>query len=148
LSDQVAPVTVTDVAHGMQLERSTVSRLLGECAAEGLIERIPVPEDGRRVGLQVTPEGYLAIAGSAAIRATFLSYVTQAFDDEEIATLVNLLERFSENLATFLPEWLISTAAAGLLTAADLPAQSTPIEPSPSESFSASRARSKASAGE
>lgn len=109
LRHQVDPVTVTDVALALQLERSTVSRLLGECATEGLIERVPVPGDGRRVGLELTETGLLAIAGSAQIRGEFLGYVTQSFDDAEMSTLVALLGRFADHLADCLPEWLVST---------------------------------------
>ena len=118
LHQQSPTVTVTDVALALQLERSTVSRLLSECAAEGLIERVPVPDDGRRVGLQLTDDGLLAIAGSAQIRGQFLDYVTQGFDDADVSTLVALLERFADHLADSLPEWLVSTSQRPLSSAA------------------------------
>ena len=109
LSTQVVPVTVTDVAHALQLERSTVSRLLSDCEAENLIHRIPVPGDGRRVGLEVTADGHAAIAGSTQIRGHFLTYVTQSFSEDDLSSLVDLLGRFAEDLSTSLPEWLVTT---------------------------------------
>lgn len=112
LSLHVCPVTVTDVAHAMQLERSTVSRLLSDCESEGLIQRVRVPDDGRRVGLEVTDDGRTAIRGSAQIRSDFLSYVTQSFDHADMTSLVTLLERFAEDMATALPEWLVTTAGS------------------------------------
>lgn len=109
LAHQVSPVTVTDVANVLQLERSTVSRLLSDCAAEGLIERAPVPGDGRRVGLELTADGGLAIEGSAQIRGEFLGYVTQTFAEDDLRALVLLLGRFADDLASSLPEWLVTT---------------------------------------
>ena len=43
------PVTITDLSTAMHLERSTVSRLVGEAEAEGLVERGTHPDD-RRMG--------------------------------------------------------------------------------------------------
>ena len=109
LSQQASPVTVSDVAHALQLDRSTVSRLLGDCVAEGLLARVPVPSDGRRVALELTADGRIAIAGSADLRGQFLGQVTQRFSPEELDTLVGLLERLADGLATHLPHWLVST---------------------------------------
>lgn len=109
LAEQIDPVTVTDVAAAMQLERSTVSRLLGECENEGLITRTPVPGDGRRVGLAITADGECAATGSAILRAQFLQAVTERFCDEDLTALVGLLERFADSLADTFPHWLVST---------------------------------------
>ncbi len=111
LTEQIDPVTVTDVATALQLERSTVSRLLGECENEGLITRTPVPGDGRRVGLAITADGECAVAGSAILRAQFLQAVTERFCDEDLAALVGLLERFADSLTDTFPHWLVSTTA-------------------------------------
>jgi DNA-binding MarR family transcriptional regulator len=112
LLEQQDPVTVTDVATAMQLERSTVSRLLGECESEGLITRTPVPGDGRRVGLSITADGTRAVAGSALLRAQFLEAVTERFSDDDLTMLVALLERFADNLTEMFPHWLVSTDSA------------------------------------
>lgn len=144
LCHQVDPVTVSDVALAMRLERSTVSRLLSECSAEGLIERVPVPGDGRRVGLELTEDGVLAIEGSAQIRGDFLGYVTQSFDDDDVSTLVGLLERFADHLSDSLPEWLVSTAQRTYPTSTPM---SSWVPANPSASANASRDTSKASPG-
>lgn len=154
LAHQVSPVTVTDVAMALQLERSTVSRLLGECAAEGLIERVPVPGDGRRVGLELTADGRVAIEGSAHIRGDFLGYVTQTFAEDDLRTLVDLLGRFADDLATLLPEWLVSTDSDRAIptppadaVSSDPPAPDSPelgLQPSSSPADSASASASRA----
>ena len=112
LSAQMSPVTVSDVAAALQLDRSTVSRLVGECVAEGLLARVAVPTDGRRVALQVTEMGQRAIAGSAELRGNFLGHVTDRFDDHDLGSLVDLLERFAEGLSSTLPQWLVTTESS------------------------------------
>jgi DNA-binding MarR family transcriptional regulator len=109
LAADIDPVTVTDVALALQLERSTVSRLVGECESEGLVMRTAVPGDGRRVGLAVTEDGLRAVAGSAELRADFLKAVTESFSDAELTTLVQHLERFADALSETFPRWLDRT---------------------------------------
>jgi DNA-binding MarR family transcriptional regulator len=106
LAADIDPVTVTDVALALQLERSTVSRLVGECESEGLLMRTAVPGDGRRVGLAVTEDGLRAVAGSAELRADFLQTVTERFSDTELRTLVQHLDRFADALSETFPHWL------------------------------------------
>lgn len=48
LSEADRPVAVKDVATALELEHSTVSRLLGDAAAEGLLVRSEDPGDRRR----------------------------------------------------------------------------------------------------
>jgi len=112
LRETKEPVTVTDVALALQLDRSTVSRLIGECESEGLLMRTAVPGDGRRVGLALTADGLLAIAGSAELRADFLQVVTERFSDDDLRTLVSYLDRFADALSETFPQWLDRTSTA------------------------------------
>ncbi|MFY9330776.1 MAG: MarR family winged helix-turn-helix transcriptional regulator [Candidatus Nanopelagicales bacterium] len=101
-------VTVSDVADQLLLDRSTVSRLVGECEAEGLIRRSRIAGDARRVSLELTRDGKVAIADSAEDRCRFLGYVTETFDEADLNALVALMERFTDNVTTGLPQWLDS----------------------------------------
>lgn len=104
------PVTVGDVAAVLQLERSTTSRLLGECEAEGLLVRGSMPGDGRKVTLTLTECGQVAVAGSQVLRTDFLTHVAEDFTDDDLATMTDLLDRFADNLAGRIQPWLAAQA--------------------------------------
>ena len=61
------PVTITDLSTAMHLERSTVSRLVGEAEAEGLVERSTCVEDGRGVLCVMTDAGFDLLRRAAPV---------------------------------------------------------------------------------
>lgn len=103
--------TITDVAHALQLERSTTSRLVGEAEEEGLVTRAAHPEDRRRVLVEVTPLGRDVIAFTHGLREAYLGHATEVFSDDELRDLVRLLGKLSDSLATTLAGWLAAQAA-------------------------------------
>lgn len=100
------PVTISDVAAALQLDRSTVSRLVGECESEGLIRRTKLATDARRVGLELTDDGRIAMEESAEQRCRFLGYATESFTPEDLKIFVSLMERFTDEVTAGLPTWL------------------------------------------
>lgn len=100
------PVTITDLAHAMHLERSTVSRLVGEAEAEGLVERSTHPDDGRMVTVTVTTLGQQVVDFVQGLRVGYLRHATDVFNDDEIATLAALLGRLAESMLVSFEPWL------------------------------------------
>ena len=100
------PVTITDLSTAMHLERSTVSRLVGEAETEGLVERSTHPDDGRMVTVTVTPLGQQVVDFVQGLRVGYLRHATDVFDDDEIATLAGLLGRLAESMLVSFEPWL------------------------------------------
>lgn len=111
------PVTITDLSTAMHLERSTVSRLVGEAEAEGLVERSTHPEDGRMVTVTVTPLGQQVVDFVQSLRVGYLTHATGVFSPQELETLADLLGRLAESMLQSFEPWLEGvTGAAGQTT--------------------------------
>jgi DNA-binding MarR family transcriptional regulator len=107
------PVTITDLSTAMHLERSTVSRLVGEAEAEGLVERSTHPDDGRMVTVTVTALGQQVVDFVQGLRVGYLRHATDVFSDEEIATLADLLGRLAESMLVSFEPWLQGVTRSG-----------------------------------
>jgi DNA-binding MarR family transcriptional regulator len=119
------PVTITDLSTAMHLERSTVSRLVGEAEAEGLVERSTHPDDGRMVTVTVTPLGQQVVDFVQSLRVGYLRHATDVFDDNEIATLAELLGRLAESMLVSFEPWLRDVMAPGAQSPEDSSPQDT-----------------------
>ena len=106
------PVTITDLSAAMHLERSTVSRLVGEAEAEGLVERSTHPEDGRMVTVTVTPRGQEVVDFVQGLRVGYLQHATGVFTDDEMTTLADLLGRLAESMLGSFEPWLNAVTEA------------------------------------
>lgn len=100
------PVTITDLSTAMHLERSTVSRLIGEAEAEGLVERGTHPDDGRMVTVTVTPLGQQVVDFVQGLRVGYLRHATDVFSNDELQTLADLLGRLAESMLETFEPWL------------------------------------------
>ncbi|MFM8241056.1 MAG: MarR family winged helix-turn-helix transcriptional regulator, partial [Actinomycetota bacterium] len=72
LSKRPGPVTISDVAAALQLDRSTTSRLVAEVEEEGFVTRGSLPEDGRRVSVALTPLGAEIVEFAHGLRVAYL----------------------------------------------------------------------------
>jgi DNA-binding MarR family transcriptional regulator len=52
---------ITELAHKLQVSKQAVSKLVGELEAEGILETVPDPQDGRARLVRFTPRGIEAI---------------------------------------------------------------------------------------
>lgn len=123
------PVTITDLSTAMHLERSTVSRLVGEAESEGLVERSTHPDDGRMVTVTVTPLGQQVVDFVQGLRVGYLGHATGVFDDAELATLADLLGRLAESMLGSFEPWLHAVTHAPQLRDAAGGDQTTGMSP-------------------
>lgn len=98
-------VTVKDVANALGLDQSTLSRLLGEAEAEGLVERSPHPDDRRRVIVTLTPTGVLAVDGAARARTCLLGFLLESFTDDDLQLLASLMDRLAVSVDERMSSW-------------------------------------------
>jgi DNA-binding MarR family transcriptional regulator len=91
-----APVTVKTVAQALELDHSTVSRLLSEVEGDGLVTRSPHPTDRRSTVLSLTAEGARVIEGFEQARLTFLGGLLRDWSTQDIDTLATLMMRLAD----------------------------------------------------
>lgn len=86
-----------DLQDASLLSQPSLSRLVDRLAGAGLVERRPVPGDGRGVAVQLTDEGSRVqrSVGRRHVRSID-RLVGAALDADELATLRGLLDRLRE----------------------------------------------------
>lgn len=97
-----SPARVNDLAERLRLAQSTVSGLIGQMMAGGLVEREVDPSDRRAAVVTVTPLGARQLAAWQDAKAERLGRALAELDTEEqtaIATALPALHRLTELLA-------------------------------------------------
>jgi DNA-binding MarR family transcriptional regulator len=100
--------TVKDIAMILELEHSTVSRMLTEAEADGLVARSTDPADRRRTIVELTDDGRALLADSQRIRTWAIGGVLSDWDPSEVEHLAGLLEKlvttFNERMPLLLEQ--------------------------------------------
>lgn len=73
--------------------RPNITKLVDGLERQGLVQRLPHPDDRRMVQAQLTPEGAAIAAGALPGRVMRLERIWGDLDDDELARLVSLLQR-------------------------------------------------------
>ncbi|OBU87284.1 MarR family transcriptional regulator [Chromobacterium subtsugae] len=90
--------TPTELARGESLRSSNLAGLLRELEGGGLIRRLPDPEDGRRVRVQLSAAGAAALQRNRQLRDGWLQARLDGLGDADRALLLRagaLLERLA-----------------------------------------------------
>ena len=88
-------VTVKDVAAMLDLEHSTVSRLLGEMEDDGLVARGSDPTDRRRTTVALTDLGRAVVADATQMTRFFMRLMLSDWPLEDVESLTRLLGRLA-----------------------------------------------------
>jgi DNA-binding MarR family transcriptional regulator len=88
------------VGERLGVTRPNVTKLVDGLERNGLVERLPHPSDKRMVQAHLTPAGQELAARALPGRRAHLARLWQGLDDDELATLADLLDRATERLAT------------------------------------------------
>lgn len=84
------------LACGMHLDPSVISRHVAMLEKHGFIARRPDPDDGRASLLQLTATGAAALADGRQARASVIKSMFADWDDEQLAHLVSLVRRTNQ----------------------------------------------------
>ncbi len=98
LSETAASVSVKDVAASLDLEHSTVSRLLGEIEDEGLLVRGVDPADRRRTTVALTDLGRAVVADATAMSRFFTRILLADWPRSDVEELTGLMTRLAETV--------------------------------------------------
>jgi DNA-binding MarR family transcriptional regulator len=98
--DRTGPQSVSDLANAEGVRPQSMAQTVGDLEADGLIERRPDPEDGRRALVELTDAGRLVLAGERRRREGWLAdAIASEMSLREQALLrdaVELLRRLAE----------------------------------------------------
>jgi DNA-binding MarR family transcriptional regulator len=97
-------VTVKDVAAALDLEHSTVSRLLGEIEDDGLVVRGSDPSDRRRTTIALTDLGRSVVSDATAMTRFFTRLLLSEWPREDVESLSRLMGRLAETVHSKLDE--------------------------------------------
>jgi DNA-binding MarR family transcriptional regulator len=84
-----------DLAALYRLDKSTVSRQVGDLERRGLVARTTDPARGRGQVLTVTPAGRALLQDAAATRQAELARRVASWSDEELAAFAAALQRYN-----------------------------------------------------
>jgi DNA-binding MarR family transcriptional regulator len=91
-------VTVKDVAGVLDLEHSTVSRLLGEMEDDGLVTRGSDAADRRRTTVTLTDLGRAVVADATTMTRFFMRLMLSDWPVQDVESLTRLLGRLADTV--------------------------------------------------
>jgi len=98
LSATQQTVTVKDVAATLDLEHSTVSRLLGEIEDDGLVVRGSDATDRRRTTIALTDLGRAVVSDATAMTRFFTRLLLADWPRDDVEELSRLMGRLAETV--------------------------------------------------
>ena len=93
------PVTLTDLGQRLYVQWPTLVRVVEGLAADGLIERVDNPRDGRSKLVSLTPAGLAVVRQIQPILDEERRAMLAGLDDDELRICTDLLDRMSERVA-------------------------------------------------
>ncbi len=91
-------VSVKQVAAALDLEHSTVSRLLGEVEDDGLVHRGVDPADRRRTTIELTDLGNAVVQDATAISRAFTRVLLAEWPKGDVEELTRLMSRLADTV--------------------------------------------------
>jgi DNA-binding MarR family transcriptional regulator len=76
--DREGPQSVSDLAASERVRPQSMAQTVGELEGDGLVERRPDPDDGRRALVELTPEGTKRLEADRRHR---VGWLVEAIDD-------------------------------------------------------------------
>jgi DNA-binding MarR family transcriptional regulator len=92
-------VGVTTLADGMALDRTTVSRLIGQLEELGLVQRTKDSEDRRKTWIEVAPTGQELLSELDRVSLQDFQVATRQWSETDRRKLGRLLDRLRHDLA-------------------------------------------------
>ena len=97
---ELGPVRLTELAAGMGLDPSSVSRQVTALERSGWVAREEDPTDRRASRLTATPAGRDVVVALTVARTEALARLTPAWSDTDLDALAASLARLNHDLAT------------------------------------------------
>lgn len=101
--DRTGPVGVKALAQAMSIDSSTVTRQVAPLVDCGLVDRVPNPDDGRAVLLELSARGRQRLEEVRSSRQDLMRVLLADWPDEDQETFVALLTRFNQAIKAHRP---------------------------------------------
>ncbi|MBS1001168.1 MarR family transcriptional regulator [Acetobacter persici] len=98
-----AALSQKELAKWAKVEQPTMAQMLSRMERDGLVHRVPDPEDKRSSLISLTDAALEKLPAGRAILRQGNSEMTKGLTKEEIETLVSLLRRVLENVDSMEP---------------------------------------------
>jgi DNA-binding MarR family transcriptional regulator len=95
---------VTDLAEMLGVDTPSVTRKVQQLERDGMVVRQTDPDDRRVSKIRLTPAGRRTLERVWRARRVWLEGLLAGWDDEDLATLADLLGRFADDLGRELDE--------------------------------------------
>jgi DNA-binding MarR family transcriptional regulator len=86
------PISIGRLAEAEQVRSPTMSQIVDELVDEGLVERVPSPDDARATLVRTTPRGADLLHASRRRRVAVLAEELAGLPPEDLATLARAAE--------------------------------------------------------
>jgi len=87
-------LSVNGAAAALAMERTAVSRLVGSCVEQGLVERVASQTDGRTITLRLTTHGRHVLGHSRHQQRQAFDYITRDWSQEDRIQFARLLHKY------------------------------------------------------
>jgi DNA-binding MarR family transcriptional regulator len=101
--DRTGAVGVKALATAMGIDSSTVTRQVAPLVDNGLVDRVPNPDDGRAVLLELSPVGRERLEEVRTSRQELMRRITADWPEPDQQQFCELLTRFNQALQTMKP---------------------------------------------
>ena len=91
--------TARDISRIRMIKANIVSFSVDKLVKEGYLERISVPNDRRKIRLVCTKKAAPVIEQGRAIQQKFYGQMFAGFEDSDLETFFQYLERISQNMS-------------------------------------------------
>ena len=98
LIDRIQPCTAQTLVQTLQRDKAQIALLLNDMEKHGLIARKPNPADRRSQLLSLSAKGRSDFAAMQAIESRVLTQMRQGLSADELAALMQALQRVRTNL--------------------------------------------------
>lgn len=96
--DQDGPLQIGELAQGLGLDGSTVTRQVSVLERDGLVRRGRSEADGRAIVVTPTREGLRRVAGVRDARAALYDRILSGWDEADRSDLARLLARLNHDM--------------------------------------------------
>jgi len=98
------PHSQAELARIAQVEQPSMAQLLARMERDGLVERVPDPDDGRSRLVLLTPECRARLHESRAVMQALSTEALQVFSEAERAELARLVRRLADRVDEMLAQ--------------------------------------------
>lgn len=91
-------ITPQSVAQKLHRDKAQVTRLVVEMEQQGLLQKLPHPQDRRSVLLQLTAKGAACLAQADVLQQQVASKMTLGISTSQLQQLDGVLQQMRENL--------------------------------------------------